>query len=208
MKKSLKIVLCILGIFILLIGIDIGSILLRNKPILILSDNHSNNNKIYYGLLYDTYNCQEYSMAQIKFKWSNFSCSFKAKTDEIDKDGSEYSIDDLSIRIKEDSLTNKSLILIIKDATGDKYVFGEEFYIEQKKNGEWSRVRDVHDNYGFNAIAYHAYTKDLELKQDWEYMYGSLDKGLYRLVKRVFKASDIPVTEEDHQLISVDFEIK
>ena len=46
------------------------------------------------------------------------------------------------------------------------------------------------------------------LKQDWGYIYGSLKKGSYTLVKTTFKESDTPIIEKDKNYISVDFEIK
>ena len=89
MKKILKIILIIIGSVALLISIDIGSVLLRSKPVFAISNTNKDNenNKIYYGLLYDTYNCQDYKTSQIKFKWSNFSCPFTAKTNETDGNG-------------------------------------------------------------------------------------------------------------------------
>lgn len=80
MKKSIKIICLVFGIIVLLVGIDIGSILLRNKPIFAIEKNN-----IYYGLLYDTYNCQEYSIPQIKTIWSNYSCSFESKIDKTNE---------------------------------------------------------------------------------------------------------------------------
>lgn len=211
MKKWVKVIVIIVSILILCIVFDIVSIYARNKPIFAISDNNDSSNKIYYGLLYDTYNCQEYPIAQIKFKWSNFSCLFKTTNDETD-DGRynrpSYSIDNISIIIKDGTLTNKNLTLIIKDSTNEKYSFGQEFYIEKQTNNIWSKVKEIHTDYGFTQMAYYADTKELELKQDWEYIYGSLEKGIYRLIKKVFKEADTPITDENYKLISVNFEIQ
>lgn len=75
MKKSFKMVLLIIGSLVLLIGIDIGSVLLRNKPIFAVKDDCDCLDQVYHGLLYDTYNCWEYPTAQIKPKWKSFSCT-------------------------------------------------------------------------------------------------------------------------------------
>lgn len=212
MKKNLKVFLIVLALIILLIGIDIGSVLLREKPLFIFDrDKCGCDNKIYYGLLYDTFYCSTEDKVYIKIKGNKFSCPFKAETNETDGDGwyngTSYSVDNVSMEIKKGTLTNKSVTLIIKDSTSDKYTFTEEFYIEEKIDNKWSRVKEIHTDYGFNEPAYYADLEELELKQNWEYMYGNLEKGSYRLVKKIFKDSDRPITEKDYKLISINFEI-
>lgn len=76
MKKVYKILLAILGIFFLSIIIDLIAILTFNRPLFVIStDNYGEMNKVYRGLLYDTYNCAELPMSQIKFKGVKYSCS-------------------------------------------------------------------------------------------------------------------------------------
>ena len=72
MKKWLKISLIVVGLFALCIILDIVSIYTRNKPLFAIKDDA---NQVYRGLLYDTYNCQEYPAPQIKAKWNKFSCT-------------------------------------------------------------------------------------------------------------------------------------
>ena len=72
MKKWLKISLIVVGVFVLCIILDIVSIYTRNKPIFAIKNDAD---QVYRGLLYDTYNCQEYPTPQIKAKWNKFSCA-------------------------------------------------------------------------------------------------------------------------------------
>lgn len=66
----------------------------------------------------------------------------------------------------------------------------------------------IHDDYAFNSMAYYVDENGiLEMNHNWEYIYGSLDKGIYRLVKNVFFESNIPVGSEDEYYIWVEFEI-
>lgn len=74
MIKVLKKILIIIGIIVLLIIIDLICILNFNKPLFAIKEN---DNK-YVGLLYDTYNCSEYSTSQIKTKGSKFTCAVKS----------------------------------------------------------------------------------------------------------------------------------
>lgn len=129
---------------------------------------------------------------------------------EINVNVQTMTVDGIIMEIKDGTLTNERLTLIIKDTTDYDYIFGEEFYIEEKTNDGWVRVKEIHNDYGFNEIAYYANNGNgLELEQDWKYIYGSLEKGIYRLIKTTFKQSDTPTTEKSQKYyISVDFEIK
>jgi hypothetical protein len=90
------------------------------------------------------------------------------------------------MQIKEGSLTQTKAIVIIEDLNVNKYVYGQEFFIEKKENDNWIRLSPVGD-YGFNEIGYLiGEDNTLEMVQDWSKVYGVLEKGKYRLVKNVF----------------------
>lgn len=71
MKRILKFILEIMAILILCVIIDLISIYTRSKPIFAIEGAVP---YIYKGLFYDTYNCAEYSVPQIKMKSSKFIC--------------------------------------------------------------------------------------------------------------------------------------
>ena len=75
MKKFIKIFLIIIGIIILSIIIDLVCIFTINRPIFAIKDDCDCLYSVYRGLFYDTYNCPEYSVPQIKAKGTKFSCS-------------------------------------------------------------------------------------------------------------------------------------
>ena len=75
MKKFIKIFLIIIGIIILSIIIDMVCIFTINRPIFAIKDDCDCLYFVYRGLFYDTYNCPEYSVPQIKAKGTKFSCS-------------------------------------------------------------------------------------------------------------------------------------
>lgn len=82
MKKWLKIILGIIGIIILSILIDLICIFTINKPIFaIKEDNGDSVHLIYRGLFFDTYNCHEYSVPQIKAKGTKFTCAVLSITE-------------------------------------------------------------------------------------------------------------------------------
>lgn len=70
MKKWLKVILLIIGCVVLAIILDIICIFNFNRPIFAIKESEN----IYRGLFYDTYNCLEHSVPQIKAKGVKFSC--------------------------------------------------------------------------------------------------------------------------------------
>jgi len=75
MNKFIKGFLIIIGIVILSIIIDMVCIFTINRPIFAIKDDCDCLYSVYRGVFYDTYNCPEYSMVQIKSKGTKFSCA-------------------------------------------------------------------------------------------------------------------------------------
>ncbi len=70
-------------------------------------------------------------------------------------------------------------------ATGELQC-GDAFVLQHKKDGQWEAVPAIVENYAFNAIAYMlpaGETREQEL--DWEWLYGKLAPGEYRIGKDV-----------------------
>lgn len=121
MKKYIKIFLIIIGIIILSIAIDLVCIFTINRPIFAIKDDCDCLYSIYRGVFYDTYNCPEYSMVQIKSKGTKFSCA--------------------NVRI------DIGDVVEIVDATKDIKDFVcaealEEFYSDDNYSYYWSCIKD------------------------------------------------------------------
>lgn len=115
----------------------------------------------------------------------------------------------VDMSIKEGTLTKTGATIIITDHNPNQIIYGTSFYIEKYVNNNWEKIALINDNYAFNYMAYFVDEKGiLELEQNWEYMYGELDKGIYRIVKDVAFSSDIPITSEDTYYIWTEFEIE
>ena len=116
----------------------------------------------------------------------------------------------VNMYVKEGSQTSTGLTLIIENLTDFEVSYGEAFYIEQYnyKNNQWEKLKIINDNAAFIAIGYNV-TKDnpRELKQTWNYMYGKLGKGTYRIVKDFSFNSDRPISEDKIYYNSVEFYI-
>jgi len=120
--KILKIILISIGIIVLGVIVDITCVFTINRPIFaVREDNGDSINVIYRGLFYDTYNCAEYSMPQIKSKGDKIACS--------------------TIRINLGKITN------IIDKTKDKKNFVcaealESFYEDDKYTYYWPCIKN------------------------------------------------------------------
>lgn len=195
MKKWLKILFSVIGIIILLIALDLIWIFNFNRPLFAIKENNRDSyNSVYRGLLYDTYNCIEHSVPQIKIKGTKFNCAFINFVE--NNEYTKTDIENVSIKISDISTTGA--IVTIKDINGNSYTYGEWYKIEKLVNGEWKELRTIIDNYGFNSMGY-LVDKDNEVKFviDWEWLYGELPLGSYRILKEV-----------NNQYISVEFGIE
>lgn len=69
--KKIKIWIIVVIIILSMFALDIVCIYTLNRPLFVVQNDGKN---VYRGLIYDTYNCAEYSSPQIKFKGTKFSC--------------------------------------------------------------------------------------------------------------------------------------
>lgn len=91
---------------------------------------------------------------------------------------------DITIEIKEDSLTSTGATIIITDLSKNNNSYGDWYRIDKKINDKWKELKS--EQSWFNLPGYYVDENNkLELKVDWEAMYGRLDNGEYRLVKEV-----------------------
>lgn len=94
-------------------------------------------------------------------------------------------IEGISMVIKDGTLTNKSATIIITDRREDEeHTYGDSFRIEKKVDNKWFNLDTKIKNYGFNSIGYSVdENRKLQLNVNWEWLYGELESGEYRLIK-------------------------
>lgn len=131
-------------------------------------------------------------------------------TTTVKNDAELNQINGVTMTIKENTLTRSGATVVINDTNRTRtYSYGEAYRIDKKENGQWEELKPIHDDYGFNEMAY--YTDDdgkLEFNYNWEYIYGQLENGEYRLAKSAYLVSNTPVTEDDKLYFSVEFNIE
>ena len=92
----------------------------------------------------------------------------------------------ITMKVKEGTLTPVDATIIITDHSGKHNTYGEWFEIERESNGKWKKQKPIMDNYGFNLIGYEVdENHQLELYHNWQWIYGPLPKGNYRILKKV-----------------------
>lgn len=117
----------------------------------------------------------------------------------------------VDMTIKEGTLTNTGVTVIITGKEDYNISYGEPFYLEKydSKNNYFKKMDMSGDDCYFILPAYSVTPgKPRELYQDFSCMYGKLSKGQYRLVKDVDFDSDTPNDEKNTYYIWVEFSIE
>ena len=98
----------------------------------------------------------------------------------------------ITMTIKDGSLTPTSAIVVIRDTRIKHYTYGEWFRIDYKKDDEWEKLEPITDDIKFYMIGYDVdENNELEMETNWEWLYGTLSPGEYRLVKRLENNTEI-----------------
>lgn len=118
------------------------------------------------------------------------ACGMEQSTETKDWDFSEHStvnnFEGVSMTVKEKSVSAKGLTLQFKNQSDQQGTYSEDFLLERKINGAWYQVPPIIDDYGFNDIGYELGPGEVrELSLDWDWLYGSLDPGDYRIIKTI-----------------------
>ena len=99
------------------------------------------------------------------------------------KSNIQISQNDISMMIKEGTLTNTKATLIIKNNSDKEVQYGESFQIEIKKNNKWYQLNEKHERFFTLAAIILDAGEQREIELNWEYGYGKLKKGTYRIIK-------------------------
>jgi hypothetical protein len=96
-------------------------------------------------------------------------------------------IEGVSMSIKRETVSSSKLALVFKNNSSRQCLYGEEFTLEKKLNGKWYQVPIPYvGDYAFPTIGYNLSSGETkELLVDWEWLYGNLAPGKYRIVKNI-----------------------
>lgn len=121
-------------------------------------------------------------------RYNNSNTSVSSKMDL--KPSSHTSVNNfkgVTMSIKNDTVSPKGLTLVFKNNSDKTCLYGETFWLEEKINEIWRQVpATINGNYAFKSIGYEASSgQNREHEVNWHWLYGSLHKGEYRIVKNV-----------------------
>ena len=101
----------------------------------------------------------------------------------IEENGDVENASDISMVIKDGTLTPSGATVVLTNSYG----YDRWFRIDKEENGEWKETETINDNYRFTAEPYLTNgNSEVEIPIDWTDLYGTLENGKYRIVKRVF----------------------
>lgn len=107
----------------------------------------------------------------------------------------------VSLSVKDDTLKNTGVTLILKNNSNKLLHYDEVYEIEVKQNNEWHKINaKLYFNEPLWDVEQNK-SKELELK--WEHSYGKLAKGEYRIIKEVYFENE----SEQKFYISAEFTI-
>lgn len=111
--------------------------------------------------------------------------------------------DKITMEVKQGTLTKSSATIIMTNKTKEEYTYGEPYHLEIKHNDSWHILElEPNNDIFFTMPAYSLKAgESVEKEYNWEYGYGKLKKGTYRLVISVS-------LEKEKQYIAGEFEIK
>ena len=107
----------------------------------------------------------------------------KKEFDIGNKSDIKISQNDVTMTIKDGTLTNSGATLILTHNSDKNFQYGTSYEIEIKKDGEWHKI-NVELNFTMPAFQLSA-RENKEIEINWENGYGKLEKGTYRIIKEI-----------------------
>lgn len=201
MKKSLKITLIIIGALIGFILLDTIQALVFNRNTIIGSETKCMRRE---GIFVNTYHCGNGKHIS-KLKFGNSSCNSESVCGGIDS----IMTNKIALSLKDNTLTSKGATFVMTNNSNiDTYEYGNPYYLEIKKNDEWEKLETI-NQFAFTMETYGLKpNKTKEFKINWEYGYGELKSGTYRLVKDAFRSGDEPIDESEKIYLYAEFTIE
>lgn len=129
-------------------------------------------------------------------EWVRVPASYNDEVKETSYTPTE--IENVSVSISDISLTGATIV--IKDTNKKQNTYTDWYVIEKEANGKWYQLETKEKDYGFNDMAYLPNeNNEVKFVIDWEWLYGELSQGSYRILKKVNDGSA--------KIISIEFGI-
>ncbi len=180
MRKLLCLLICVASVLLLITGCAAGD----NR---IHTEDNQNNSTLSEGLSENVF------------------------TDVIELVPSTYenvnNLDNVTMTLKEDTVTPTGLTVVFENNSEKECIFGEYFELEKSIDDVWYKVPvAIEGEYGFHSIGYPLTSGETrEWEVDWNWLYGSLKRGKYRIIKDVLDLKETGNYETYY--LAAEFEI-
>lgn len=128
----------------------------------------------------------------------------KEKPELVESDTILSETSDITLAVKEDSLTDTGLILLITNETSDTFTYGYEYGLEVKQDDQWYRLKIKMAVPAIAVFLKEGPGSTEEFHVRWNK--GDVSEGNYRIVKDIGKYTlaaefvyDIPETEDSSE---------
>lgn len=111
---------------------------------------------------------------------------------------------DVIMTIKDGTLTNKRVTLVLINNSDKKIQYGSSYEIEIKKNDEWHKI-NAELNFTLQLFILESKEKN-EFELNFEEGYGKLPSGTYRVIKKIDKEKEDGLFDSFY--VSTEFTIK
>ena len=128
----------------------------------------------------------------------------KNKLDIGDKSNIKITQNDVSMSIKDGTLTSTRATIILTNNSDKDFEYGNPYEIQIKKDGEWHKI-NVDLYFTLSAIILKP-KESKEIEINWEEAYGRLPKGTYRIIKSISYKKEEGSFETFN--LAVEFDIK
>lgn len=100
-------------------------------------------------------------------------------------------LEGVSMVALEGSITNTGMTIHFENETENDYIYGSSFSLKKNIEDDWYQVPIIVVDYAFDDIGHELPASDSrEWTVDWEWLYGELDSGKYRIVKDVLNVRE------------------
>lgn len=97
----------------------------------------------------------------------------------------DRSPENVQIKVIDDTISGNGITIVITDNNKTPYNWGENYKIEQKNNDIWEEIKP-NKNVIVNSVNYNVdENNQITYRINWNEYYGTLEKGIYRIVKSV-----------------------
>ncbi len=126
----------------------------------------------------------------------------KNEFDVGNKSDIQVSQKDVSLSIKDETLKNTGVMLVLKNNSNKLLRYDDFYEIEIKQDDEWHKINvELYFNEPLWGVEQN---KSEEIELNWEHGYGKLATGEYRIIKEVYFENE----SEQKFYISAEFTIK